>query len=349
MNVNILNETATVIEGRNRPSSRRKTIINGLIGLVLTVLCLYLAFRGIEFDEVLNSLSRASYWGIAPYMVLLVVFFWLKAVRWKLLLLPLHRFRSSEVTPSMMIGFMGNNVLPAHLGEFVRVLMLTRRFPLSKTAVFSTVMIERVLDMLAILVLLVLGAEMSGNDLPGWLRDGSLLVGLGCLAALLAAAVFGLFPRFFLGIMVRVGSRIPDRLADRVLSAMTSVSEALGLVRNPRMLLAIVAISFLKWILMAGMIYVSLRSFGLDLPVSASLLVLGVCALGVTVPSTPGFFGVIQLSFWVALQFFGVNKVDAVASSVFYQLTQYIPVTGVGLYYLNREGVSLRQVRNLTD
>ena len=49
---------------------------------------------------------------------------------------------------------------------------------------------------------------------------------------------------------------------------MTSVSEALGLVRNPRILLAIVAISFLKWILMAGMVYVSLRSFGLDLPVS---------------------------------------------------------------------------------
>jgi len=345
-----LNETAAVAEEpRPRASGRRKTIINALVGLALTALCLYLAFRGIEIEEVMTSLSRASYSGLPLYLVLLVIFFWLKAIRWKLLLLPLHSFRTSEVTPSMMIGFMGNNVLPAHIGEVVRVLMLTRRFPLSKTAVFSTVMMERLLDMLAILVFLVLGAEMSGNDLPDWLRHGSLILGLGCLAAVIAAGVFGLFPRFFLGIVAKVGSRIPGRLTTGLLTAMTSVSHALGLVRNPRILLAILSISLLKWILMAGMVYISLRSFGLDLPFSASLLVLGVCALGVTVPSTPGFFGVIQLSFWVGLQFFGVGKVDAVASSVYYHLAQYIPVTAVGLYYLNRQGVSLRQVRSLTD
>jgi len=350
MSLNILNETATVAEEpRPRASGRRKVLINGLIGLALTVVCLYLAFRGIQIDEVMNSLSRASYAGIPLYLLLLVVFFWLKAIRWKLLLLPLHNFRTSEVTPAMMIGFMGNNVLPAHIGEVVRVLMLTRRFPLSKTAVFSTVMMERLLDMLAIMVFLVLGAEMSGSELPDWLRHGSLIVGFGCLAAIIGAAVFGLFPRFFLGIVAKLGSRIPERLAAGVLSAMTSVSHALGLVRNPRILLAIVSISLLKWVLMAGMVYVSLRSFGLDLPFSASLLVLGICALGVTVPSTPGFFGVIQLSFWVGLQFFGVDKVDAVASSVYYHLAQYIPVTAVGLYYLNRQGISLRQVRSLTD
>jgi uncharacterized protein (TIRG00374 family) len=309
---------------------------------------LFLAFRGIEIDEVLNSLSRASYSGVPLYLVLLVFFYWLKAIRWRLLLLPLHRFRAQQLTPSMMIGFMGNNVLPAHIGEFVRVLMLTRRYPLSKTGVFSTVMLERLLDMMAILAFLVLGAEMSGNDLPDWLRQGSLLVGSACLAALIAAMLFGLFPGFFMGIAARLAPRIPARLSTGLLSAMTSVSQALGLVRNPRVLLAIASISLLKWLLMAGMVYVSLRSFGLDLPFSASLLVLGVCALGVTVPSTPGFFGVIQLSFWVGLQFFGVDKVDAVASSVYYHLAQYVPVTAVGLYYLNREGLSLRQVRALS-
>ncbi len=66
---------------------------------------------------------------------------------------------------------------------------------------------------------------------------------------------------------------------------------------------------------------------------------MGVTALGVAIPSTPGFFGVVQFCFWVSLRIFGVEKADAFAASVYYHLSQYIPVTLVGLYSLARLGL----------
>ena len=75
---------------------------------------------------------------------------------------------------------------------------------------------------------------------------------------------------------------------------------------------------------------------------------MGVTALGVVVPSTPGFFGVIQFCFWVSLRIFGVDKTDAITASVYYHLSQYIPVTLVGLYYLGRLGLRFGDITRET-
>jgi len=347
--LSILDETYGNVPRAESINAGRKTVLKALTGLLLTATCLYLAFRGLEFGEVMHSLGRASYKAAPVYLALLFAFFWLKALRWKLLLLPLCRFQTTDVIPSMMIGFMGNNVLPAHLGEVVRVVMLSRRSSLSKTAVFSTIMLERLMDMMVVLLFLVVGARMAGNRLPDWVGSGGLILGAGCLALLLGAGLVGFFPRPFLRGAMKVFERVPERLSSKVLGSVTSVTQALELARNPKVLLAVVSISILKWALMAGMVYISLESFRLHLPFWVSFLVVGVCAVAVTVPSAPGFFGVIQLGFWVGLQFLGVEKADAIASSVYYHLGQYIPVTAAGLYYLNRQGISLGQVRNLTD
>jgi uncharacterized membrane protein YbhN (UPF0104 family) len=106
----------------------------------------------------------------------------------------------------------------------------------------------------------------------------------------------------------------------------------------------IVLTSILQWALMAGMVYVSLLSFGLHLTPLASFVIIGVSALGVSIPAAPGFFGIIQLCFWVILQLFGVEKADAFASSMYFHLSNYIPITLLGLYYLNRRGLHLWQV-----
>ena len=92
-----------------------------------------------------------------------------------------------------------------------------------------------------------------------------------------------------------------------------------------------------------------MRSFGQTLSVLASFFVMCIIAIGVTVPSTPGFFGVVQYCFWLGVQPFGVDQADAFAASVYYHLSQYIPVTLVGLYYLHRSGLKLTQVEHAAE
>ncbi len=138
------------------------------------MLCLIIASWGIEMEQVKQGFLRANYATLPILLGLLFFFFWLKAIRWRLLLQPLRAFRTKEVVPSLMIGFMGNNVLPAHLGEIIRVFVLAREFSLAKAAVFSSVVLERLLDTAVILIFLVMSFMlMESLPLAGHLSVGT--------------------------------------------------------------------------------------------------------------------------------------------------------------------------------
>lgn len=307
------------------------------------MLCLVIALWGIDVEQVKQGFLRANYASLPILLGLLFFFFWLKAIRWRLLLQPLRDFRTKEVVPSLMIGFMGNNVLPAHLGELIRVYVLAREFSLAKAAVFSSIVLERLLDTAVILIFLVM-SFMLVEALPPWIEAGILLMAVLATAAILLLAAYLFWSQRFIRAAQRVFSFLPAHLCRKLTDIMVAGALGLDSLRRANLAFWVVLTSILQWVLMAGMVYVSLWSFGLHLPPLASFLIVGVTALGVTVPSVPGFFGIVQLCFWVCLQLFGVEKADAFASSIYFHLNQYVPVTLLGLYYLHQRGWQLRQI-----
>ena len=307
------------------------------------MLCLIIALWGIEVEQVKQGFLRANYATLPILLGLLFFFFWLKAIRWRLLLQPLRAFRTKEVVPSLMIGFMGNNLLPAHLGELIRVFVLAREFSLAKAAVFSSVVLERLLDTAVILIFLIM-SSMLMESLPPWIEAGTLLLAVLASSTFLLLAASVLWTQPFIRAAQRVFSRLPAALCTKLTDIMVAGILGLTSLRRAKLAFWVVLTSILQWLLMAGMVYVSLWSFGLHPPPLASFLVVGVTALGVTIPSVPGFFGIVQLCFWVSLQPFGVEKADAFATSIYFHLSQYLPVTLLGLYYLNRRGWQLRQI-----
>jgi uncharacterized protein (TIRG00374 family) len=310
----------------------------------VTTLCLAAALWGLDLEEVWQRLSGLNYRTLPVILSLLVLFFWLKAIRWRLLLSPLRKFRTQEVIPSLMIGFMGNNILPAHLGEVIRVFVLGRKFTLSKTAVFSSVVLERVLDMLVILIFVGVGLLVV-EGLPPWVQTGALTVAVLGISFSFLLIAFVFRTQAFVQAYRKVFHFLPTKLFHQLDKIMGSTAQGLASIKNARTAFWITLTSLLQWTVMGGMVYVSLVSLGLWLNPLASIVTTGVSALGAAVPSTPGYFGVIQLSFWLSLQMFGVNKADAFASSVYFHLSQYIPVTLVGLYYANQLGLRLKEIK----
>ena len=311
----------------------------------MTVVCLVVAFWGIDFKEIRASFERANYATLPIYLALLFLFYWLKAVRWKFLLCPLRVFQTREVAGPLMIGFMGNNVLPAHLGEFARVFVLGREYDLSKTAVLSSVVLERVFDSATILV--IFGVSILLVDLPASYAIISLYVAGLTAVAFLVLAVYVFWTERFVRVAEWVLDRLPvlpATLRVKLTKMLESGAEGFASLRDARLVSWIVITSALQWLLMGVMVYVALWSFGLNLPLRASFVVVGVTAFGVAIPSTPGFFGVIQFAFWVSLSLFGAEKADVLAASVYFHLGQYIPVTLVGLYYLSRLGLRVGDI-----
>src|SRR5262245_51083778 len=108
-----------------------------------SVLCLGLAFRGTNLKEIGSILSKAHLWLGTPLLLLQVPFYFLKAVRWRLLLAPVREERTTRLVAPMMVGFMGNNVLPARIGEIVRMYLGARLMRIAQSQVLATIVLER--------------------------------------------------------------------------------------------------------------------------------------------------------------------------------------------------------------
>ncbi len=320
-------------------------MIKLILGIIITISCLLAAVWGIDPQQIKESFRHANFWTLPVLFLLLFLFFWLKAVRWHMFLKPIKPLSVSQVTPAMMIGFMGNNILPAHLGEFLRVYVLSRQFQIPKTTVLSTVVLERLFDIVAILCFLGAGISFA-PQLPEEYRSYSIFMAIAISAMIVVLGAYLVWTEAVISLVRKLFGYLrflPKKLTHLVLEMMQSGAQGMAAMKSVRLSVGIVWTSFAQWAINGLSIYVALWSFEIDVTPMAALVVLGVTAVGVTVPSTPGFFGVIQLCFWISLQAFGVSKADAFAASVYYQLSQYIPVTLIGLYYSNREGLKLSE------
>lgn len=335
----------------------RRHSLHLALGIAVTAACLAAAFWGFDredFAAIASSFRRADYSTFPLLMACLAGFFWLKAVRWQLLLRPLRPtdpLRSSQVLPALMIGFMGNNLLPAHLGEFLRVYVLGKHYQLSKAAVFSSVVLERVCDVAAILAILGWGLATAPEAPPEARKTGYVLAGM-LAVGMAGIVVYALWTAWFVSTIEWFLARLPlvpaglKRKATEMLEA-----GALGMaaLRSGRLAFGIAVTSIAQWLLNVAMVDVALAAFDIEQTFAVAAIVMGVVAFGVTIPSTPGFFGVIQVAFRISLVPFGVPATDAVAASVYYHLTQWAVVTLVGLFFLQRTGLKLRQLEHTAE
>jgi uncharacterized membrane protein YbhN (UPF0104 family) len=197
--------------------------------------------------------------------------------------------------------------------------------------------------MLVILLFLLMSLLLV-DGLPSWVSTTLFFVSVFAAVSILLLAAYMFCTQRFIRATRRVFSFLPERFGQKISDAMEAGVLGMASLQSGRLAFWIVVTSILQWALMAGMVYVSLWSFGLHLTPLVSFVIIGVSALGVSIPSAPGFFGIIQLCFWVILQLFGVDKADAFASSIYFHLSNYIPITLLGLYYLNRRGLRLWKI-----
>ncbi|QDT13997.1 lysylphosphatidylglycerol synthase transmembrane domain-containing protein [Alienimonas californiensis] len=317
-----------------------------VLGLIVSAVCLWIAVKDVEWAKIPPAFAAADYRTLPLIGLLLVAFFWTKAVRWAALLRPLPRdssepFRANAVLPATLIGFAGNNVLPAHAGEFFRVAVVVKRWKTPAAGVLSTVVLERVLDVGAILALFAASLPfVPGADEQ---YGGFVWIAAGCLAV--AAVGCGVF-LWKTDACVRLVERLlaavpglPEVVSAGVPRLLHQASTGLHALRSGRAVAGIAALSLLHWALMGGMIWLCLAAFGQRLPLAAGMVVNGVIAFGVLVPAAPGFFGVVQVCFRAGTAPFGVSAAAAFSASVYYQITQWVPITLAGTVCALRAGL----------
>jgi uncharacterized protein (TIRG00374 family) len=322
--------------------SRRLQLV---LGIAISIVCLWLAMREVRPAEVMNALRRADYRGFLVVMAITLVGFWIRAFRWRWLLSTPRPIPLGSLYSATMIGFMANNLLPFRLGEFVRAWALGRREGLSKTTVFATVVVERVIDMITLLAIfgvsLLLHPIASTTEAGRLTNAGATTLLVLCAALTLFLVVVERSPRLMRLIVARIASWAPERLRQRAVNAIGQFIEGLALFRDVPRLLWVLALSFVMFLAIAFSMQVSMGALGISVPWYGGLIMLVITAIGIMVPAAPGYIGTLQFACVAGLALFSVDKELANAFSWFYWAGQWLPVSLVGLYCLRREGLGL--------
>lgn len=294
-------------------------------------------FRDVDLHDVAVRLA-GTHWGYLAASVLLnLLSIWLRAWRWYYLFPP--GSAPSHLFNALMIGYMGNNLLPLRAGEIVRVYVAARRGQRFWTAL-ATVVVERALDGLALG--LIMAALFLFVPIPAslrWPAAAFLSVDLAAMALLTVLA----FAPAWCAAVIRALSHRWQWMERRLLDVVGIMREGLRGVRAGHHAFPIVLSSAGIWLLFALAVWTGLRAANLDLPGVAAWTVLAFLGLGVSLPSSPGFVGVVQAAGVLALALFGVPRTDALSFALLLHASQFFPVTLVGLALLLVEHVSLSE------
>jgi len=308
-------------------------------GIGLSVLFLWLSTRDVSLRELLEALSHARYVYLLPAMLTVVGSFAVRALRWRLILRPIKGVAMRNAFSATMIGFMANNVLPMRAGEVLRAVAIGRSERMSRSAAVATIALERIFDLVALLLVVLLGS--TRHALPQEIRGAMWVLWIGTLATLLAAA-FLVRTNRGPGVWL---ARLPGsqtQIGRRLIRMVNAFQDGLAILRDPRRTIECLVLSGVVWAFFVLTYHLSLQALGLSLPIDASFLLLGVVSIGVMLPSAPGYIGTMQLFFTLALEPFSVDKTLALSASWFFWFAQYTPVTAIGLVYFAKENMTLR-------
>ena len=316
------------------------------LGIGISAVCIWLSMKDVRPAEVWQALRHARMVGFAAVVASTLLGFWIRALRWRWLMPPGRRIAIDSLYRATMIGFMANNLLPLRLGEFVRAWALGRREGMSKTRVFATVVVERVIDMITLIA--IFGIALLVHPLSRATEAGRLAY-LGARALMLACVglttllfVLERQPRMMHAFVDRATAPFPARARERSRHALAQFLEGLGLFRDIPRLAWVFLLSFAMFGVVVLGLNVSLWALAIEVPWYGGLVMLVITAIGIMVPAAPGYIGTLNVACTYGLALFSVPGHVAAAFSWFYWASQWLPVTVVGLYWLKREGLSLR-------
>jgi uncharacterized protein (TIRG00374 family) len=322
------------------------------VGIGVSAFLLWWVFRGEDLVTIGQQFASADPVMLIFAGALSMAGGLVRALRWRLLLEPLGvPIPLYARWKALIIGFTVTNLALGRLGEVARPYALSKMVPVSTSGALGTVVLERVLDIVALIILLFVtllaptfpsDATVVGRPIEYAVAGA---VGVGSVA-LGIVALLALWPDRISGLARTISYRLPGRTGGRIADALEAFLTGLDLLRRPTPLLKALLWSLVLWLWMAASFWAAFSAFGIELGFTAALFTQCVVAVFISIPAGPGFIGTLQAGVLVALSgVFSVPENQALSMSVGYHLAGYIPVTMLGLYYTWTLRLRIRSVR----
>lgn len=315
-----------------------KTIAKASIGIGFGALLLWAALSQVDVEQGRLALGKAS----VGYMLLSVVVYWVaiafRIARWRVLLSSTTTLSMAQVGQALIVGYAVNNVLPARLGEIFRADFVRRRFDVTRSAALGSILVERLMDGVVVLILLGLGLATLGS----LTNDKTLVAAAIAWGAIIVIGLATVYALTFWHQHLPLG-RAPW-LAQRV----GQFVQGMMVIRGP-LIYSALALTAVGWCFEATAIYLIMRGFGVDVGFLGTSLTIGAAALSTLLPSAPGYIGSLQFAFVLAYSALGAAPILGVLSATAVQLLLLgsITLVGLGMLLLNHLHGAAKSVRQL--
>jgi uncharacterized protein (TIRG00374 family) len=315
------------------------------LGVLVSVLFIGLALRGLRLDEFWNKVQTANYWWLLPSIAVYFVAVWVRAWRWHFLLVPVKKIPTKTIFPITTIGYMGNNIYPARAGEVLRAVVLKRREGVSISASLATIIVERIFDGVVMLGFVFVNlpelAKLTGSS--GFVGNIQQVAVIGT-GVFIGALVIFLLAAMFPQITIKIGQwfidrLLPQRLRQQTGGLMHKFLDGLASLRSPFNILMVFVTSLVIWLLETGKYWLVMHAFHFSVSFFALMLMNGIVTLATTIPSAPGYIGTFDAPGIAVLMAYGVDQATAAGYTLVLHVALWLPITLLGAYFFTREGI----------
>jgi uncharacterized protein (TIRG00374 family) len=320
-----------------------------LAGLAISACFIWLTLRNKDLSQIAHALRTANYWYLVPYAAITVAIHFLRVIRWGILLEPVGKPSFKKLNSAGGIGFMALVIVPFRLGELARPLLIAEGGKLRRSAAMASVVVERVVDGLAMAVVLMVAllfsqpASTNANTLY-WAR----MSGVGVFAFFTAILVFLVFAYLKRELAVRLTNRIVRPISQGLAKKLAGMIDAfiggLKVVPDRRKVLLFFLLTATYWGINGIGMAILARGFGLPLGLVAAFAVLGVLVAGVMIPAGPGMIGPFHAAVQIGMELFfpaSTAQGSVVAYAWVLWAAQFSQQVLFGIYFLSKGHIAL--------
>ena len=303
----------------------------------MSLILIYLCVRNIDFRQSVLLLKNADITLIVLGVIVYIISYIVRGFRWDYILAPLKKMKLFKSFYYLVFGFFMNNVLPLRLGEFVRAIVAGKKLEISRSGVFATIVVERLMDIIIFIISFFLIAMFVPN-IPSWLQKSFII----------CAIIFGLMfiVLFFMSkdedkfIKLLYKFHLPVKISDIIKSIFLKFASGLKFFQNKKLVLIVFITSVIVWIVESYAYQLLFLAFGLKLSVIQCLFVIVTTGIAAMLPTAPGFIGAIEGMGMIILGIFGFEETTAFVAMAATHFIEMMAVYLLGIIGMIKEKIS---------
>jgi uncharacterized protein (TIRG00374 family) len=346
---------------------KKNLILSFAAGIILSAGGLYLAFQNVPFNELGKYFTIINYWWLVPSISLVLLSFFLRALRWQIIVGAVSRVGFWSSFHPLMIAFMINCVLPGRVGELARPVLLKKNEGIRFSTGLATVAAERVFDIVFLLLLFLIVISFVQIDpsiridfgkyqltqptlesiTKGLIRlslvliTGMILISIRIVRHFISQMIL-IFPSLFFFTGDKLKKRLTKSLCEPFIRFLENVASGFELIKSPLRILMCIVLSVLIWAVAAFSYYVfALGCPDVTLSFTEMTAVMVIICMFIALPSVPGYWGLWEAGGMFAMLLFGVSTREAAGFTLANHALQIFPVIVVGMTSAALTGVNI--------